>query len=181
MMMSILLTASAYAANPFLDAPDDRPVSAEFRGREWGENIPEDDIALSAQAVTTHIAKMAWGSIFKIEFTDLKSRAKERREITPEYFIVTDDRIALLNEADMAAALTKISNMPTAIEFEAGDIYGIAHDKFKHSEPPWETAIELKGDQCIYLSSHTSSGHFKRSYGKRHWVGGILSRPGRDG
>ncbi len=75
-----LFGLSAQAANPFLDAPDDRPAFAEFRGREWGENIPEDDLALSARVVTTRLAKMPWGAIFKIEFTDLKSRAKEHRE-----------------------------------------------------------------------------------------------------
>src|SRR6266576_6895138 len=95
MTMSIFLSVSAYAANQFLDAPDDKPVSARFRGTEWGDNIDEGEIALTARAITTRIAKMPWGAIFKIEFTDLKSRAKKRREIQPEYFIVTDERIVL--------------------------------------------------------------------------------------
>jgi hypothetical protein len=161
-----LFGLNAQAANPFLDAPDDRPASAEFRGREWGENIPEDDIALSARVVTTRLAKMPWGAIFKIEFTDLKSNAKERREIRPEYFIATDDRIVLLNEVDTDAAIKKISAMEKAPEFEPGDIYGITTGKFKHEDRPWETTIELKGDQCIYLSSH-NSGHFKKVVWKK--------------
>jgi len=33
-----------YAANPFLDTPDDQPVSATFRGTEWSEDIGEKDI-----------------------------------------------------------------------------------------------------------------------------------------
>ena len=162
-----LFGLDAQAANPFLNAPDNRPVSAEFRGREWGENIPEDDIALSARVATTRVAKMSWGAIFKIEFADLRSNAKERREIRPEYFIVTDDRIALLNEVDTDAAIKKISAMEKAPEFEPGDIYGIAAGKFKHEARPWETTIELKGDQCTYLSSHTSSGHFKKVVWKK--------------
>jgi hypothetical protein len=161
-----LFGLNAQAANPFLDAKNDRSASAEFRGREWGENIPEDDIALSARVVTTRLAKMPWGAIFEIEFTDLKSNAKERRKIRPEYFIVTDDRIALLNEVDMDAAIKKISAMEKAPEFEPGDIYGITTGKFKHEDRPWETTIELKGDQCTYLSSH-NSGHFKKVVWKK--------------
>ena len=59
---SILLAASAYADNPFLDAKDDRPVFAEFRGTEWGDNIDEGEIALMARLITTRIAKMLWGT-----------------------------------------------------------------------------------------------------------------------
>jgi hypothetical protein len=40
MMMSILFVTPAFAANPFLDAKDDKPVSGNFRGAEWNdENI----------------------------------------------------------------------------------------------------------------------------------------------
>ena len=94
MTMAILLSASAYAANPFLDAPDNKPVSAKFRGIEWGDNIAEEEISLTTRVITTRVAKMSWGAIFKIEFTDLKSRAPKKRKIRPDYFIVTDDRIA---------------------------------------------------------------------------------------
>src|SRR5206468_7221716 len=89
---SILLPVSVYAANPFLDAKDDKPVSAKFRGTEWGDEIQQEETPLTARVVTTRIAKMPWGAIFKIEFTDLKSRAPKKREIRPDYFIVTDDR-----------------------------------------------------------------------------------------
>lgn len=96
--LSILLAGVTYAANPFLDTPDDKPVPANFRGTEWGDTIGEGEIPLIARVVTTRIAKMPWGAIFKIEFGDLKSRAPEPRKIEPEYFIVTADRIILLNE-----------------------------------------------------------------------------------
>src|SRR5438552_10519678 len=65
--VSILLTRSAYAANPFLAAPDDKPVTAEFRGTEWGDNISQEEIPLTARLVTTRVAKMPWGAIFKID------------------------------------------------------------------------------------------------------------------
>ena len=97
------------AANPFLDASNDQPISAKFRGTEWSEDIGEKDIPLAATVVTTRIAKMPWGAIFKIEFTDLKSRAEKERELRSDYFIVTDQRIVLLNEEDNEAAVKKIA------------------------------------------------------------------------
>src|SRR5216683_1037898 len=99
--ISFFLTVSAYAANPFLDAKDDKPVSANFRGTEWSDDFPEHDIPLTARVITTRVVKMPWGAIFKIEFVDLKSRAPQplRNEPGPDYFIVTDERIALLNTA----------------------------------------------------------------------------------
>src|SRR5882724_12644216 len=97
-IMSSLLATSGFAANPFLDAQDDKPVSANFRGTEWNDENIQGEIPLTARMVTTRIAQMSWGAIFKIEFVDLKSRAEQRREIRPQYFIATDDRIVLLNE-----------------------------------------------------------------------------------
>src|ERR1700747_1132751 len=96
--LSMLFAASAIAANPFLNAKDDNPVSANFRGTEWNDENIEGEIPLTARVVTTRIAQMPWGAIFKIEFVDLKSSAKQKREILPQYFIATDDLIMLLNE-----------------------------------------------------------------------------------
>ena len=78
MMMSILFVTPAFAANPFLDAKDDKPVSANFRGTEWNDENIQGEIPLTARMVTTRIAQMSWGAIFKIEFVDLKSRAEQR-------------------------------------------------------------------------------------------------------
>ena len=161
-----LLPVSAFAANPFLDAPDDKPVSAKFRGTEWGDNIDEGEIALTTRAITTRIAKMSWGAIFKIEFTDLKSRAPEPRKISPDYFIVTDNQIALLNEENNDAAVKKISALDKPPEFEPGEIYGITSGSFDHEDGLWKTTIRLKGDLCIYDSSHPS-GHFKKIIWKK--------------
>jgi len=127
-----LLAGSSLAANPFLDAKDDKPVSAKFRGTEWSDEIGRDEIPLTARVVTTRIAKMPWGAIFKIEFTDLKSRAKKHREIRPDYFIMTDDRIVLLNEEDNDAAVKKISVLDKPPEFERGEIYGITSGSFDY-------------------------------------------------
>jgi hypothetical protein len=164
-MMS-LLPVLGYAANPFLDASDDQPISATFRGTEWSDDIGEKDIALTATVVTTRIAKMPWGAIFKIEFTDLRSRAEKQREIRPDYFIVTDDRIVLLNEEDNDAAAKNVSALDRPPEFESNDIYGITTGSFEDQEGDWKTTIKLKADLCIYEASHPS-GHFKKIVWKK--------------
>jgi hypothetical protein len=164
--MLMLLFVSAYATNPFLDASDDKPVSAKFRGTEWGDEIQQEEIPLSARIVTTCVAKMPWGAIFKIEFADLKSRAPQKREIRPDYFIVTDDRIILLNEEDNDAAIKKISAKDKPPEFEPGEIYGITSGSFNHEDGLWKTTIRLMGDLCVYDSSHPS-GHFKKIVWKK--------------
>ena len=166
MMVTMLIPASGSAANPFLDTSDDKPVSAKFRGAEWGDDIEEHDIPLTAREVTTHMAKMPWGAIFKIEFTDLKSDAKKQREIRPDYLIVTDDRIVLLNEEDNDAAVKKLSALGKPPDFEPNDIYGITSGSFEHQEGEWKTTIKLKSDLCIYDASHPS-GHFKKIVWKR--------------
>jgi len=165
-MMMCLFPVLGYATNPFLDTPDDQPVSAKFRGTEWSEDIGEKDIPLTATMVTTRIAKMPWGAIFKVEFTDLKSRAEKQREILPDYLIVTNDRIVLLNEEDNDAAAKKISTLDKPPDFEPNDIYGITSGSFEHQEGLWKTTIKLKGDLCIYEATHPS-GHFKKIVWKK--------------
>ena len=171
--ISVLLPVSVYAANPFLDAKGDKPVSAKFQGSQWGDDIEEEEIPLTMQVVTTRISKMPWGAIFKIEFADVTSRARnpagvrpKLREIRPDYFIVTDDRIVLLNEEDNEAAVKKILVLDKPPEFERGEIYGITSGSFDYEDGLWKTTIRLKGDRCIYDSSHPS-GHFKKIVWKK--------------
>jgi hypothetical protein len=166
MTMAILLSVSAYGANPFLDAPDDKPLSAKFRGTEWSDDTSNQEIPLTARVITTRLAKMPWGAIFKIEFTDLKSRTPKKREILPDYFIVTDDRIVLLNEENNDAAVKKISAMDKAPTSEETDVRGISSGKLDHEDAPWATTIEVKGDECTYLVSH-NSGHFSKIVWKK--------------
>jgi hypothetical protein len=156
----------AYAANPFLDALNDQPHSAEFRGTEWGEEIEADEIPLTARVVTTRLAKTAWGAIFKIEFTDLKSKAAKKREIQPLYFIVTDEQIVLLNEEDNDAAAKKIAAMAAPPSFEPADVYGIRKGVSVHEDRPWKREIKVEGDRCTYLASH-NSGHFTKVVWKK--------------
>src|SRR6266513_5602181 len=164
--MSMLVPISAFAVNPFLEAKDDKPASAKFRGTEWSDEIGRDEIPLTVRVVTTRVAKMPWGAIFKIEFTDLKSRAKKPRIIPPDYFIVTDERIVVLNEENNDAAVKKLSAMDKAPTFEEGDVRGISRGKLDHEDAPWTTTIEFKGDECTYLASH-NSGHFAKIVWKK--------------
>jgi hypothetical protein len=164
--MSILLSAPVFAANPFLDAKDDKPISANFRGTEWNDENIDGEIPLTARIVTTRIAQMPWGAIFKIEFVDLKSRAPEKREIRPDYFIVTNDRIILLNEENNDAAAKKMARMENPPAFEEDNVYGIITGHFAHQEGLWKTTISLKGDLCVYDSVHPS-GHFRRIVWKK--------------
>jgi hypothetical protein len=164
--ISILLAASAFAANLFLDAKDDKPVSVNVRGSEWNDESTNGEIPLTARMITTRIASMSWGAIFKIEFADLKSRAEQKREIRALYFIATDDRIYLLNEEDNDAAAKKMSAMDKAPNFEQGDIRAIAKGKLNFEEGPYTTTIEVKGDECTYLTSH-NSGHYTKFVWKK--------------
>ena len=164
--MLILLAIPAYATNPFLDAPGDKPVSARFRGTEWNDNIDEDEITLTARVITTRIAKMPSGAVYKIEFTDIESQAKERREIAPEYFVVTDDRIVLLNEEKIDEAVQRIAALDKPPSFDEANVYGITSGQLNHEEGLWKTTIRLKGDLCVYEASHPS-GHFKKVVWKK--------------
>ena len=166
--MSIFLSASVYAANPFLNAQDNKPVSANFRGTEWNDENIQGEIPLTARMITTRIAQVSWGAIFKIEFVDLKSGGKERREIRPQYFIATDDRIVLLNEENNDEAAKKISAMDKPPEFEQGYVRAIISGKLHFEDGPYTTTIEVKDDECIYLTNH-NSGHF----GKFVWKKGV--------
>ena len=73
----------------------------------------------------------------------------------------------MLNEENNEAAVKKIAAMDKPPAFEEGDIRGITSGTLKHEEGLWKTTIELKGDECIYLTSH-DSGHF----GKFVWKTG---------
>ena len=165
-ILSSLLAAPAFAANPFLDAKNDKPIFANFRGTEWNDENIEGEIPLTARVITTRTAQMSWGAVFKIEFVDLKSRAKQRREIPPLYFIVTDERIVLLNEENNEASVKKISAMDRPPESEQGDIRAISSGKLNFEEGPYTTTIEVKGDECVYSTSH-DSGHYSKFVWKK--------------
>jgi len=106
------------------------------------------------------------GRDFQIEFTDLKSRAEQKREIRPLYFIATEDRIYLLNEEDNDAAAKKMSGTDKAPNFEEAYLRAIANGKSKFEDGPYTTTIEVKGDECTYSTSH-DSGHYTKFVWKK--------------
>ena len=79
--VSIFLSVTTYAANPFLNAPDDKPISAKFRGTEWGDDIGQQEIPLTAQSSDNASGKNVVGRDFQnrihgSENRVLKSSAK---------------------------------------------------------------------------------------------------------
>lgn len=59
---SILLAAISQVANPFLSASNDKPMSAMFRGSEWGDEIQQAEIPLIARVNATRLASVPWVS-----------------------------------------------------------------------------------------------------------------------
>ena len=162
----ILTTATMLAENPFLSAPDDKPVVAKFRGAEWGDEIAQEEIPLSARVTTTRVAKMNWGEIYKISFTDIASRATKRREITAEYFIATDDHIYLLDEKNNERAIKNLAAATTPPAFEESAIYGINEGRMDLNEDQWLTSIQVQDDLCTLESNH-ASGNFEKIVWKK--------------
>src|SRR2546428_4701102 len=111
--------------------------------------------------ITPRIASLWGGELLKNIFANVTRRPKRRREIPPQYFIATDDRIVLLNEENNDAVAKKISAMEKPPDLEQGDIRAIASGKLNFEEGPYTTTIETKGDECTYLSSH-NSGHYSK-------------------
>src|SRR5258708_40092378 len=120
------LSTGALAANPFLSAADDKPVSAKFAGTEWGDDIGSKDLPLSARVVTTRIAQAPWGAIFKISFENIASRAKTKRSIGPIYYLATDDEIALLHDDQPEAVAKKRAAEVQATAIDPNDVHGIS-------------------------------------------------------
>ena len=164
--LPLVLAAPVLAANPFLDAKDDKPVSTNVRGTEWNDEYTNGDIPLTGRIVTTRIATMPWGAIFKIEFVDLKSKAEQKREVGPLYFIATNDHIYYMNEENNEAAAKKLAGTDKAPNFEQGDIRAIASGKMKFEEGPYTTTIVSAGGECTYITSH-NSGHYTKFVWKK--------------
>ena len=180
-LLAFVAVSNLRAANPFLHASDDHPVAAVFKGTEWGDAIDQDELPLRARVVTTRVAQLPWGAVFRIDFQDVVSKAPQRRELPPLYFIATDTEIVLLNEQNPDEAIAKLTVLAKPPAFEAGSIYGIS--KGARKERDGETAerkLAVQGDRCTYRWSH-NSGHFttvlwKKSVGLIEYAQGIGAR-----
>ncbi len=158
--MSVTFIRSALATNPFLSAPDAKPVAAKFKGTEWGDTMPKD-LPLSARVVTTRLAEAPWGAIFKISFENIVSRAKDKREIPPIYYIVTDKQIVLLNVEKPEEAVSQLASQPQPPAFEPSDVDGLSEGTLVVPNGVTSKAtITVKGNRCTYEWTH-ESGHFR--------------------
>lgn len=160
-----LTSLSVEAANPYLKATGEEPAVASFQGKEWGDEIESDHSPLSAQVTTQRVATMPWGALFKITFSDVKSKVKPR-ELRSWLFLATDERIVLINEANEAAAIKQLSSLPEPPKAADEDVYGLTKGRLKHSDPPAQSEVTVKGDLTIYRWTH-SSGHFTRFVWKK--------------
>ena len=160
-LIGATLTRSALAANPFLSAPDNKPVAAKFKGTEWGDEIGRKDLPLSARIVTTRLAEAPWGAIFKISFENIVSHAKNKREISPIYYIVTDEKIALLNVDKPEEAVSQLASQPQPPAIDPADVHGISEGTLVlPNGVTSKTTITVKGNRCTYEWTH-NSGHFR--------------------
>jgi hypothetical protein len=71
-----------------------------------------------------------------------------------------------LNEEDNDAATGKISAMGKPPEFEQGYVRAIISGQLHFEDGPYTTTIEVKGDECTYLTSH-NSGHYSKFVWKK--------------
>lgn len=165
-LLWILFVAAALAANPYLDAVDERPTFATFKGVEWNDEWAPDEVPLTARVETRRLAKTPWGAIFRTSFQTLASKAPDRRELTPLHFIVTDERIVLLNDADMKSAIDKLTAMEKPPEFEPSDLRALNKGEQKIADQLVKETVGVKGDRCAYSYSH-NSGHFTRMIWQR--------------
>lgn len=154
-----LLPLRTFAANPFLSAADDQPVSAKFSGTEWNDEYGQKEFPLGAKVVTTRIVQAPWGAIFQISFENIVSKLDPKRDLRPVYYIVTDDEIVLLNEKDNLAAARKLAAESMPPTFDPSYVQGISKGTRKSSDKLTETSIVVKGNRCTYMWSH-NSGHF---------------------
>jgi hypothetical protein len=122
--------SQAGAGNPFLDAPNDKPLTATFKGTEWDA----EELPISVRVKTTGLATMKWGAVLRISFETVDSKATQKREIQPLHFVVTDDKVFLLNEADMNQEIRKLAEMENAPAFEKGDLRALSHGKQELNE-----------------------------------------------
>jgi len=72
----------------------------------------------------------------------------------------------LLNEEDNVEAAKKIDALEKPATFEQNNVYGITTGHFVHQEVLWKTTINVKGDLCLYESSHPS-GHYRKIVWKK--------------
>jgi tetratricopeptide (TPR) repeat protein len=159
----------AVAANPYLNAPADKPVSAQFAGKALTikDGAVQAESPISARAVTTRVASMPWGAIFKISFDHVESQASAPPAIEPLFFLASDREILELTQLDMEDAIKRIVAMKKQPEHERGDVRALSDGALKFTDDRWTIETVTKGDTCVYERRIGSSGRFTRMVWKR--------------
>jgi hypothetical protein len=102
---------------------------------------------------------MDWGAVYKISVDSIVSKAPQPRQLPPQYFLVTDKEIVIINEEDNEKAVKKLADLSKQPEHAQDDLRAVTQGKVEFTTGPWTTEITVKGDLCTYLASH-NSGHF---------------------
>jgi hypothetical protein len=150
----------AYAANPYLNAIDDKPHSVWFHGTQWGDGRFDDPdtngekVPLTAKVVTTRIAKTDWGGIYKIAFENIKPPG---RKFKPDCYAVTDDYIFLINDIDVTVKSLSMSKTPPP--YTKDFVRALNKGSLNFVDGLWTTEVKVKGDICTY-NCHHNSGHY---------------------
>ncbi len=165
-LFSAVSAPSGLAANPYLNAVDDKAAMANFKGAEWNDQYEAGEYPLHARVETVRLAMMKWGAIFRVSFETINSKAPQKREIQPLHLVVTNDNIFLLNETDIKEAIRKLTETEKAPAFEKSDLRALTAGSRKIAGELTKETVAVKGDRCAYLSSH-NSGHFTRMTWKR--------------
>ncbi len=155
-----LACQAAIAANPYLNCSSTKAHTVLVRGKQWGDgrggvDTGSAEVACTAKMISVCVAKTSWGGIYKISLTGF---APDARSVKPDYYVVTDGNIALLNESDMNKAVKTIAEAKSPPKFNKEDLRAINSGTLKFVDSPWTTTIQVKGDRCTYLCSH-ESGH----------------------
>jgi GAF domain-containing protein len=157
----LALSVSLFGANPYLAQIEDTPITREFLGFEWGDDVilpkGKERAPFRAQVTTQRVAVMNWGAIYKISF-----EPTSQRRIEPYHFLATDREILLLSSEDLEREIRVIREMKQPPKFEPRDVWGLSRGKLKTEEGPWVTTIVVQGNRCQREAIHENSGHFGR-------------------
>ncbi len=150
----------AQARNPFLGASSDDRVLSSFSGTEWGDELGQKDLPLSARVVTQRKAKLSWGEIFEISFESVRSQTGKPRSIGPLLLVVTDKEIVRIVSDKPSEAIEKLKALASPPKYEPAELVGLSQGQKTYKETPLTVAkIAIKGDKLRYTWNH-NSGHY---------------------
>lgn len=160
LLCSLPAASAGPADNPYLQARDDRPISVELQGTEWGDDIDGGERRLAARMTTTRIATLPFGAVFRVEFVALPTGGAMPRALPRWLLLATASEIALLPGEAEEATLQKLRALATAPPVAAQDVRAIARGSRRlASAPARQTRIHVEGSRCTYRRTHPS-GHF---------------------